>query len=120
MRVLIDATSVLLQSAGIKSYTYYWIAHLRRIAGDHEIQAFPFLDSFGELTHERSVLSPLATYPRLALLYFLNIPGNPAIDWVSAGADVFHVSNQIRNTPRKLRLTATIHDVTSALMPELH
>ena len=29
MRVLIDATSVLLRSAGIKSYTYHWIEHLR-------------------------------------------------------------------------------------------
>jgi glycosyltransferase involved in cell wall biosynthesis len=120
MRVLIDATSVLLHSAGIKSYTYHWISHLRRLAGDDEIQAFPFLRGLGELTHERSVLSPLATYPRLALLYFVNIPGNPAMDWISSGADVFHVSNQIRNPPRKTRLTATIHDVTSAIMPELH
>lgn len=120
MRVLIDATSVLLQSAGIKNYTYHWIAHLRRIAGNREIQAFPFLDRFGELTHERSVLSPLATYPRLALLYFVNIPGNPAIDWVSANVDVFHVSNQIRNAPSKTRLTATIFDLTCWIVPGLH
>ena len=120
MRVLIDATSVLLRSAGVKNYTYHWIEHLLRIAGDHEIQAFPFLNRLGELTHERSVLSPFATYPRLALLYLLNIPGNPGIDWISSGADVFHVSNQIRNSPTKTRLTATIHDVTSVIMPELH
>ena len=30
------------------------------------------------------MLSPLATYARLALLYFVNIPGNPAIDWLTS------------------------------------
>ncbi|MDQ6758481.1 MAG: glycosyltransferase family 4 protein [Acidobacteriota bacterium] len=119
MRVLIDATSVLLRSAGIKNYTYHWIEHLKRLAGD-EIQAFPFLNRLGNLTHESSGLGPLSTYSRLALLYFVNIPGNPAIDWVTSGVDVFHVSNQIRNTPRKTRLTATVHDLTCWILPELH
>jgi alpha-1,3-rhamnosyl/mannosyltransferase len=35
-------------------------------------------------------------------------------------ADVFHVSNQIRNPPKGLKLTATIYDMTCRLMPELH
>ena len=101
MRVRIDATSVLLRSAGIKSYTYHWIRYLKAIGGPDEILPFPFLNELGDLTHEGSVLGPAATYPRLGLLYFVNIPGNPAIDWLAAGADVFHVSNQIRNPPRK-------------------
>jgi glycosyltransferase involved in cell wall biosynthesis len=33
---------------------------------------------------------------------------------------VFHVSNQIRNPPKKTKLTATIYDLTCRLMPELH
>jgi glycosyltransferase involved in cell wall biosynthesis len=119
MRVLIDATSVLLRSAGIKNYTYHWIEHLRRIAGN-EIQAFPFLKSFGELTHEGSVVSQWATYPRLALLYYVNIPGNRAMDWLTSGVDVFHVSNQVRQPPRKTRLTATIFDLTCRIVPEFH
>lgn len=119
MRVLIDATSVLLRSAGVKSYTYHWIEHLRRLARS-EIQAFPFLDRFGDLTHEGSVVSPLATYPRLALLYFVNIPGNPAMDWLTSGVDVFHVSNQVRQPPKKTRLTATIFDLTCRIVPEFH
>lgn len=120
MRVLIDATSVLLRSAGIKSYTYHWIEHLRGIAGQDEILAFPYLNGLGRLDHERSVLTPAATYPRLGLLYFVNVPGNPAIDWIASGVDVFHVSNQVRNPPSKLPLTATVHDLTCWLMPELH
>jgi alpha-1,3-rhamnosyl/mannosyltransferase len=120
MRVLIDATSVLLRSAGVKSYTYHWIEHLRAVAGSDEIRLFPYLSDFGRLDHERSVLSPLATYPRLGLLYFVNIPGNPAIGWIGGGVDVFHVSNQVRNPPRTVPLTATVHDLTCWLMPELH
>jgi glycosyltransferase involved in cell wall biosynthesis len=120
MRVLIDATSVLLRSAGVKSYTYHWIEHLRAVAGSDEIRLFPYLSNFGRLDHERSVLSPAATYPRLGLLYFVNVAGNPAIGWIAGGADVFHVSNQVRNPPRTVPLTATVHDLTCWLMPELH
>ena len=119
MRIEIDATPLLLRSAGIKNYFYYWIRHLRQIAGENSIDAFPFLRGFGSLTHEESVLSPWATWPRLGLLYFINlVPAVPAIDWVTSRADLFHASNQVRNPPSKTPLTATIHDLTCWLMPE--
>jgi alpha-1,3-rhamnosyl/mannosyltransferase len=121
MRVLIDATSLLVRSAGIKNYTYHWIRSLRQIAARGEIRAFPFLDGLGDFTHERSVLSAAATLPRLALLYAANVPGNPMLSWMASGAEVFHVSNQLRrNIPKRTRITATIHDLTCWLMPELH
>jgi glycosyltransferase involved in cell wall biosynthesis len=121
MRVLIDATSLLLRSAGIKTYTWHWIRSLRQQAGpSDEIATFPFLNGLGDLRHDASVLSAASTLPRLGLLYFLNLPGNPAIDWAVRGADLFHASNQVRNPPRKTRLTATLHDLTCWLMPELH
>ena len=120
MRILIDATAVLLRSAGIKNYVYHWIQHLRQESRNETILAFPYLDGFGQLTHEGSVLSPAQTYARLALLYFVNIPRNPALDWIAGKADVFHVSNQIRIPLRKTKVTATLHDLTCWLMPELH
>ena len=121
MRVLIDATSLLLRSAGVKSYTYYWIRSLRQQAGPGEISSFPYLDDAGHFTHERSVLGPLATYPRLALLYAVNAPGNPMLEWIASRAGVFHVSNQLRrNIPTRPKITATVHDLTCWLMPELH
>ncbi len=120
MRCLIDATSVLLRSGGIKSYTYHWLKHLWRVAGQDQILAFPYLHDLAKLRHDRSVLPPAATYWRLALLYFVNAPGNRAIDWIASGIDVFHLSNQVRNPPRNVRLTATIHDLTCWLMPNLH
>lgn len=120
MRIAIDASSLLLRSAGIKSYTYHWIDYLRRSAGGDEILPFPFLDRYGRLNHEGSLLTRWQTWPRLAALYAANIPGSPLLDWVCRSADVFHVSNQVRRPPSRVRLTATIHDLTCWLMPELH
>ena len=120
MRILIDATPLLLRSAGVKSYTYHWIEHLWQQAKNEQILTFPKIARLPPLQHERSVLPPVPTYSRLALLYLANTPGIPLLDWMTARADVFHVSNQIRRPPRKVRLTATIHDMTTYLMPELH
>jgi len=120
MRIAIDATPLLLRSAGVKNYLYHWTRHLRHAGGTHSFHLFPFLGDTGPLDHDRSVLGPLATWPRLALLYFVNAPGNPAIDWMMRRADVFHVTNQVRVPPRKVPLTATVHDMTCWLLPELH
>jgi len=120
MRVTIDATSALLRSAGIKSYTYHWVRHLRRQAQNDEIRAFPYLQDFGRLDHEASTIPAWQTLPRLALLYFVNVPGNPALDWILSGSDIFHASNQVRVAPRRVKLTATVHDLTCWLMPQLH
>ena len=121
MRILIDATSLLLRSAGIKTYTYHWIQQLWQQAGNDQILTFPRISQLAPLNHERSILSPAQTYPRLALLYLANlVPAVPLLGWMTAGVDVFHVSTQIRHPPRKTKLTATIHDMTGRLMPELH
>ena len=121
MRILIDATSLLLRSAGIKTYTYHWIQHLWQQAGNEQILTFPRIHQLTPLNHERSILSPAQTYPRLALLYLANlVPAVPLLRAITAHVDVFHVSTQIRHPPRNTRLTATIHDMTGRLMPELH
>ena len=122
MIVTVDATSALLRSAGVKSYTYHWVRHLRDQALQHktgeEIRAFPYLHDFGKLDHQASTLSRLQTLPRLALLYLVR--DSTAIDWVVRGSDIFHASNQVRRKPRRVKLTATIHDLTCWLMPEFH
>lgn len=121
MRVTIDATSALLRSAGVKAYTYYWVQSLRKLARPgEEIRAFPYLKDFGRLEHEASTLSKRSTLPRLALLYGVNIGGPAVLDMVLRGSDIFHGSNQVRLAPRRACLTATVHDLTCFLMPELH
>ncbi len=117
MQLLIDATSLLLRSAGVKNYTYRWLEHLRSAARNESIRAFPYLDRLGPLNHERSTLSAWQTYPRIAALHLAN---SGAVDWLTRGADIFHMSNQVRRVPRKPKITATLHDFTCWLMPELH
>src|SRR5271165_3226474 len=107
MRILIDATPVLLRSVGIKTYLYYWIQHLWQQAGNEQILTFPRLDKFAPLNHERSILAPAQTFAKLARLHLVNRA--PAMGtWITGKSDVFHVSNQIRNRPQKTKLTATI------------
>jgi glycosyltransferase involved in cell wall biosynthesis len=120
MRILVDATPVLLRSAGVKTYTYHWIQHLWHYAGNEQILTFPPIDKLAALNHEGSMLGPARTYSQLGLIYLANLQSLPVLNWMTPKVDVFHASNMIRNPPRKAKLTATIHDLTTKLMPELH
>ena len=120
MRVVIDATPLLVRSAGVKNYLYYWIRHLRRLAGGATVSTFPRLARVRALTHEASVADPLRTFCGLGALAISNYSGVPLLDWLTRGADVFHASVLVRHPPSKVRLTATVHDLTGFLMPELH
>lgn len=119
MRIEIDATSILLRSAGIKNYTYHWIRHLQLMAGPGDVvTAFPFLDNLGELNHDGSNIGRAGTLMRIATL--LTVNRVPVIDWVVRRGDLFHASNQVRKPPTRVALTATVHDLTCWLSPELH
>jgi alpha-1,3-rhamnosyl/mannosyltransferase len=120
MRVIVDASPLLLRSAGVKNYLFYWLRHLERLSGKHRLRAFPFMPPCRDLLHERSVLDVVRTAPRLATLFLVNIRPNPAIHWIARSCDIFHATNQIRQPVRAARLTATMHDLTCWLMPEVH
>jgi len=120
MRVVIDAVPLLIRSAGVKNYLYHWIDHLRRAAGGDAIRTFPPLGSAGPLTHEGSVAGRVRTFTGLGALALSNYTPLPVLDWMTHGADVFHATVLVRRPPRRPRLTATIHDMTGWLMPELH
>ena len=121
MRITIDAASLLLRSAGVKNYTYHWLRHLKRAAKpSEEIAAYPLLSDVAKLDHEGSGIPFVATAPRLALLLSVNRLGSGALDLAIGKTDVFHASNQVHHAPRRARLTATVHDLTAILTPELH
>jgi glycosyltransferase involved in cell wall biosynthesis len=121
MRVLVDAMPLLVRSAGVKNYLYHWIEHLRRAAGPGEsVRTFPALDACVSLDHDRSAAGFWRTQWTLAALAAANYTPAPVMDWVGRDADIFHASSLTRKTPRRARLTITIHDLTSWLMPELH
>lgn len=118
--MLIDALPLLIRSAGVKSYLYYWIDALTRAAGRDTIRTCPSLRRLGPLNHERSVSGTWATWSGLAFLGLVNFTRLPVADWAARGADIFHTTSLLTRPPRRTRLTATIHDLTSRLMPELH
>ena len=120
MRITIDAVPLLVRSAGVKNYLYYWTRHLRQAAGEEpEIQLFPFLGTPDGLNHEGSIAGRMATHIRLAMLYGLNQFTNDITGWTEPETDVFH-SCKLLNPPRHAKLTATIHDLTCWLLPETH
>lgn len=120
MRVVIDATPLLVRSAGVKNYLYYWIEHLRRASGKDTVDTFPALPRLDHLRHDSSVAGRSRTLTGLAALAIANYTPLPVLDAFARGADLFHASVLVHRPPSRVRLTATIHDLTTFLMPELH
>jgi len=120
MRLLVDATPLLLRSAGVKSVLYHWLHWLRVLAPAGTVSTYPPLEGLTGLDHEHSVASKWRTYSGLAMVLLnqklgVNFPGLIAPD-----ADIFHTTNQVRTFPPHARVTATVHDFTCWTMPELH
>jgi len=120
VKIAIDATPLLVRSAGVKNYLYYWITHLRRQAGRDTIVTFPRLKGLGRLDHNHSLAGEARTWASLAALALSNYTPLRAVDWMTRGADVFHATVLVQRPPRRCCLTATIHDMTAWMLPELH
>ena len=116
MRVCIDGTPLLVRSAGVKTYLYYWLRSLQESASPHNVTIFPMIGRLPELDHKHSIKPLLPTVFHLAILGALNR------SWLPAGpsCDVFHASNLVRTLPRNAKITATLHDLTTWTMPEMH
>src|SRR2546422_7775586 len=123
MRVSIDATPLLLRSAGVKTYVYYWTRHLQSARGRHTLELFPLLETAGlaeKCVHERSVAGPWRTVAGLALLHAANGSPIPILNALGARLDLFHASHQLLRPPRNTKLTATLYDITCWLAPQTH
>jgi glycosyltransferase involved in cell wall biosynthesis len=119
MRILVDVTPLLLGGAGVKTYTFGWLQHLLEQAGNDVILTYPHVGRLKALDHERSMFSAARTFSHLASLSAGNrVPA--LLSWVMPDADIFHASPMFHNPPRKTKLTATIHDMTCRLLPDLH
>ncbi|MBL8237428.1 MAG: glycosyltransferase family 4 protein [Bryobacterales bacterium] len=119
MRISVDASPLLLRSAGVKNYLYHWIHALQRNSSEHSVAAYPFIRNVGALTHESSVMSLAHTAPRIVWLLASNRIA--LTRKLAAGkANVFHVTNQVHAGVKGMALTATVHDMTCWLTPEFH
>jgi len=119
MKVIVDASPLLVRSAGVKNYLYHWIAALRRMAPADTIGTFPRLGQ-GRLNHQGSTDGWWRTWSGLATLALSNYTPFPVLDAFAGNADIFHASSLVRHPPRRPRLTTTLHDLSSWILPELH
>ena len=120
MKIMIDATPLLLASAGVKSVLYHWILALREQQNGAEINVYPPMPDIGSLRHDRSVTGQWATARGIFMTVANQQLGAGFPEKLARGMDVFHCSNQVRRPPRKVKLTATVHDLTCWRLPEVH
>jgi alpha-1,3-rhamnosyl/mannosyltransferase len=122
VRICLDATSLLLPSAGVRNYLHYWLLSLELAAaarGDG-LTTYPPGITSGRLDHTLSGADPLATRWRMALVQFANIRFNPALTLLQARTDVFHCSQHCAAPPRWTASTATVFDMSCWRTPQYH
>jgi glycosyltransferase involved in cell wall biosynthesis len=122
MRISIDATTLILPSAGVKNYMYYWLRSLEKAAGlrGDVIQTYPpRLRVSTDIDHWASRTSFTAGL-QLKIVQLANIRGNPLLDLVLCSADLHHCSQHMARLPRRIRTTATIFDFSCWTTPENH
>ena len=118
--LVLDASPLLLRSAGVKNYIFYWARSLAEHAGSNQVSLFPFLYLPASLAHETSALGRAATLERLGLLFAARVSPFPILNWLTPASGIFHASTLAARPPSKSRLTSTIYDMTCWLMPEVH
>lgn len=121
MRVLIDATPLLVCGGGVKSFVHGWLdCLLRAPANGVRIGMYPFLARLPGLDHRRS---PTTSYSAWLRILASNVMARhcPALqDAVCRKPDVFHASHHIWRAPRGPVVTAAVFDLTCWILPELH
>ena len=123
MHLTIDATSLLLPSAGVKNHLYYWLRSLldRAPGGGYHVSLYPpVFTAQGALRHDASTAGTLRTFFGLGLVRAANIRGSPAIDLLLLGTDVFHCSQHTANRPRRPKVSATVFDMSCWMVPQFH
>jgi glycosyltransferase involved in cell wall biosynthesis len=120
MRITVDATPLLVHSAGVKAYLYYWILALRGIAGDDAIRTSPPIRTIATLDHVHSLAGRWETSFGHFLLHGSNKIPLPIMDLAVAGSDIFHACSMNRRPPSRPKLTATLYDMTAWLLPQFH
>jgi alpha-1,3-rhamnosyl/mannosyltransferase len=120
MRILIDATPMLLKSAGVKGYLYEWIQAMRATATGESIETWPAIDPQAPLRHDRSMAAPLRTLAGVGAFLASNRFRFPSYEMLLPPAGVFHACIMQTRLPRRRCVTSTIFDLTPMLMPEHH
>ena len=120
MKILYDATPLLMRSAGVKNYHYELLKRLFDLETAHRLRLFPFLNGLPPNDNERSNYSRWSTVRGLGGLLAANYLKAPFQAVAARGADLFHVTHHLFDPPRGPLLTSMVHDPTPLLMPTCH
>ena len=120
MRILYDATPLLMRSAGVKNYHHSLLTHLVPILEPHQVDLFPLLQGLPPNNNEGSNYGSLATKIRLGGVVASNYSGIAIPSQLATDADVFHLTPFVRHPPKDVPLTSMVHDPTPLLLPECH
>ena len=126
MKIAIDATSLLLPSAGVRTYTHYWLSSLLEAAsgrGDQIVTYAPGVRVPRVLDHRQSAAGFCATQFGLRMVQLVNstrLRGNPLLNLLLSKADLFHCSQHTVSSPRHKKMTATLFDLSCWITPEHH
>lgn len=120
MRILYDATPLLMRSAGVKNYHYELLRAMLPLAAEDELRLFPYLPGLGKNDNERSNHSRLGTLWRLAGVLSSNYLRLPFAAPAVRGCELAHITPHLTRPPKGLPWTSMVHDPTPAIMPEFH
>ena len=126
LRIAIDATSLLLPSAGVRTYTHYWLSSLVDAAsgrGDQIVTYAPGVRVPRVLDHRQSACGFWTTQFGLRMVQLVNatrLRENPALNLLLSRADLFHCSQHTVSSPRHKKMTATLFDLSCWITPQHH
>lgn len=120
MKVLYDATPLLMRSAGVKNYHYALLRRLIPTIWPNEIELFPWLKELPANDNQGSNYSKLETYAGLGAMLGSNYLGLPLPHMAARRADLFHITHHLWHPPRLARLSSMVHDPTPLTLPECH
>ena len=120
MKVLYDATPLLMRSAGVKNYHYAVLQRLLAAVPSGQLRMFPYLSRIGVNVNEQSNFPSTYSWLRLAGVLASNRFHIPFAHPQAAGVDLFHITPHVFHPPVKPVLTSMIHDATPLTHPDCH
>ena len=120
MRILYDATPLLMRSAGVKHYHHILLRTLIPQIAPHQLGLFPFLHTLTANRPDLSNYPPYATMWRLGAVLGSNYTGWKLTEAAARNSQLFHVTPHVWQLPSNKCLTSIVHDPTPLLLPRCH
>lgn len=120
MRVLYDASPLLMHSAGVKNYHHALLRRLLQTVPADQLTLYPYLKGISENYNEGSNFPHWYSTARLVGVVSENRFRLPFWYQQAARADLFHITPHVYHPSTSKVLTSMIHDATPLTHPECH